>query len=94
MSDSTSAGVFGEILLLVLSPTPPTPRESALRILEMCGDYDFSLNDLDIDELLAEHDLVRQRWDEEWRDWDVVYAHEHGFDEAEPYIPNREDRHE
>lgn len=94
MSDNTSAGVFGEILLLVLSSTPLTPRELALRILEQSEGYDFSLNDLDIDDLLAKHDLVRQRWDEAWEYWETVYAHEHGFNEAEPYIPNREDRHE
>lgn len=84
MSDRTSAGVFGDILLLVLSPPALTPRELALRILALSERYDFSLDDLDIDDLLADHDLVRQRWNERWGEWDSVYAHEAGFDKAKP----------
>lgn len=92
MSNNTVAGVFGDILMLVLTPPQRSPRELALRILEQSESYDFNISDLDIDDLLAEHDLVRQRWNKRWGEWDTVYAHEDGFDAAKPYISDREDQ--
>jgi hypothetical protein len=82
MSDGTSCGIFAELFHRL-----EVDGITAKWLFNLSKDYDFNPRSMEVDDILAKYDLVRIEWNEQFECWEVIYADDSGFEDAEPWSP-------